>query len=160
MGIVFTRAGPLVLAEASVEQEAFQRELRKLDARLFLERHLLNDGRPVWTVQEHVGERAGGPSPYRTVCYWDDDHGDPLPLTWRLLDKVKQLEGGWETVMERMLETTEGKVAMSQAALRDDATEIAADVLPRMKDTRSAVLPRSQSLRMSRDRQRANGKVV
>lgn len=146
------------MVEHSPHRDAFDRELKRLDARLFLELRLLETGQPVWAVTEHVGERAGGPSPYRTVCYWTDEQtGEPLPLTWRLLDKVKALEGGWARVMPALLAAEERVTAEANREIREHVQAMADDMEPRMRETRSAVLHRSVGLRMARDRRRARG---
>lgn len=155
--LVYTEVGRgLVVCEAPVEAQSITRALKQLSDRLFLELHLTQGHGYVWTVQEHVGENAGG-SPYRTVLYWTDGEGIPLPLTWRIVDKVKQLEGD---AVVRITAAKEEGLRRRQAALaevREAAAEMAGEVQKAMRPGHSAVLPRGVGLRMARDRRRARG---
>lgn len=161
--LVFTDRGGLLVAEQPVdaldrrELDRIQHTLSQLDERLRLRIHVRQDGRPVWTVQEHVGERASLDG-YMTVLYWTDDHGEPKPLTWAIVDRVKQLEGN-NPFRQAML-ANEQVVATARRNLREAGEEAAGDIEPRLKETRSAALHRSQGLRRSRDRRRARGENV
>jgi hypothetical protein len=150
--------GSLAVVEQTIDRKRIERELRALDPALFLDPEIDLQGRFVWTVKEHIGSAV----PPHLVFEWRDPQSkDPLPLTWGILDRVRRSEKGRGT-------TWVGEINKANDArrerLRQDADavyqEITDDVTPRMRDTRSAVLPRGVGLRMARDKRRAKGEKV
>jgi len=134
----------LLLARESPDGPALERELQRWDRELQLQGFLQPDGPILWKVVRH-GE---------TVYSWVDEQMRPLPLSWRMLDEVRQLDknqrGGYldEDAREALrLVERDKQVERDNEALADDWTP---------KHGRP-VLPRSQSLRMARDKRRAKG---
>lgn len=157
-GLVYTERGPLVVAEYGVSlEQAIRLALKELDPDFFLERQRLKDGRDIYTVQVHVGDNAPG-SPFRTFFYWDDDKLQPLPLSWGIVDRAKQLMNRhWTTDLAGMKQRETERQETDDAEFRDTIDEIAEDVDRHMQPGHSAVLPRGVGLRMARDKRRARG---
>lgn len=148
----------LWLVQQSASERQVQAELERLDPDLFLLAHDLPGGRKVYEVFVDRGDR-----PARRIVWWADDNGKPLPLTMLIVDRVKSLQKRSRDD-ERVVERTFAHNAAVAERVSRDAEEafetVAAEVLPYMSETRSGVLPRSQALRLSRDRQRARGKRI
>jgi hypothetical protein len=144
----------LILSEYGQDSASLERELRKRDPDLTLQG---------WPSQAHgcilwkVVRYAGPDRPPDTVCVWQSERGEPFPLSSGILDLVDRLdrntrhghhgEDELNAARERELARQD---ARDREALTDDWT---------FKHGRP-VLPRSQSLRMARDKQRARGKKV
>lgn len=144
----------LVLSEYGWDHAQVERELKKRDPDLTLQG---------WPSQTHgtilwkVVRYAGPDRPPDTVAVWQSDRGEPYPLSSGLLDLVDRLD-----------RNTRG------AAVGEDELNARLEAERRKQDERDGegiidnttfkhgrpVLPRSQSLRMSRDKQRAKGKKV
>ena len=134
----------LLLARESPDGPALERELQAWDRELQLQGFLQPDGPILWKVVRH-GE---------TVCAWVDEQMRPLPLSWRLLDEVRLLDRNQRGVHldEDARETIRLAERAKQQARDDEA--LADDWTPKHG---RPVLPRSQSLRMARDKRRAKG---
>ena len=88
MQVTQTRNG-LYVAERSADYLSVQTALRQHDPDLRLVPQPDDDhGCLVWKVYRY----AGGDRPAEFVCGWWDEHLTPLPLSHRLVDKVKQLD--------------------------------------------------------------------
>ena len=141
----------LLLAEHGTDGVALERELRKRDPLLSLQG---------WPSAEHlcivwrVVRDAGSERDPETVCVWQSESGEPYPLSSGLLDLVDRLDrntrhvhvGADEANERRRLEIAR-QLERDNEALRDDWD---------FKHGRP-VLPRSQALRISRDKRRAKG---
>lgn len=144
----------VVLAEETMETAAIEAALKQRDPDLRLQGWpSQTHGRILWKVVRY----AGPDRPPDTVCVWQSDRGEPYPLSSGLLEKLDKLDKNTRSVYvsddelnRRKRETeTRGK----QAAYEDLADDWAS------KNGRP-VLPRSQSLRRARDKQRARGKNI
>ena len=148
-----SRDDGLVLAEHGMDGQALERELRKRDPLLSLQGWpSAEHGCIVWRVVRETP--AGSPE---TVLVWQSDRGEPYPLSSGLLDLVDRLDRNSRAVYasEDELEQQRRRARDRQVARDNDA--LADDWNPRHG---RPVLPRSQSLRMARDKQRARGKKV
>ena len=155
MGLVErTLDSGLVVSQYGGDHASLERELRKRDPLLSLqgwpsEAH----GCILWKVVRY----AGPDRPPDTVCVWQGERGDPFPLSSGLLDLVDRLDRntrhghvGEDEFNARLERERAAQVTRDNEAIADDHV---------FKHGRP-VLPRSQGLRMARDRQRARGKKV
>ena len=85
--MIFTRTpSGLTLAEHAADEDAVARALRAFDCDLRLIRAVDEDHRCwVWKVYRYMGDHR----PAEFVCGWWTDELEPLPLTMRLVDRVK-----------------------------------------------------------------------
>ena len=155
MGLVVrTLDSGLVLQEYGQGHASLERELKKRDPLLSLQG---------WPSQTHgcilwkVVRYAGPDRPPDTVCVWQSERGEPYPLSSGILDLVDRLDRntrsayvGEDELNARLERSRAAQVNRDNEALVDDWV---------FKHGRP-VLPRSQSLRMARDKQRARGKKV
>lgn len=141
----------LILTESGMDQAAIERQLQKRDPLLTLQ------GWPSPTLGTILWKvvRYGGPDrPPDTVCVWQSDRGEPYPLSSGLLDLVDRLDrntrGDYKNEDQRNDEFARERqknLDRDNEAIRDDTT---------FRHGRP-VLPRSQSLRMARDKRRNRG---
>jgi hypothetical protein len=105
-----------------------------------------------WLVYRYAGPDKRS----EFVCAWQTREGVPLPLSSSLLELVQQLDRN--TVGEVLDADVANEQLRARIAKRkaDDAEAIIDD----WDHAGTTVLPRSQALRMSRDRRRARGKKV
>lgn len=151
MGLVErTLESGLVLATDAMDSAALERALKKRDPLLGLQGWPSEiHGTILWKVVRQSPGRAP-----ETVCVWQSDRGEPYPLSSALLDLVDKLDrntrSSYGTVEERN-EQRRAEFARQEAndneAIIDDTT---------FKHGRP-LIPRSQSLRMSRDKRRNRG---
>ena len=108
----------------------------------------------MWKVYAH----RGSDQPAVFVCAWMDSQGVPLPLSHRLLDMVREQDrntrGHYKTEDELNAELR----ARNDRVISDRMDAVTEEWLSREKS--HAVLPRSVSLRMSRDKRRARGEKI
>jgi hypothetical protein len=136
--------------------ESIARELRSLDQRLFLEKQITYQGDAVWCVVCDIG---GGQPPVTLLEYRGRDR-EPIPLDSGIIDRVRRMERDGEKLTRRSIEANRQMVETQQRRSRDAYEEIAIDMVPRIFDRKRPVLPRSQALRMSRDKRRARGEIA
>lgn len=143
----------LILAREEMGGSTLERALKQIDPDLALQGWPQRDGPPLWKVVRYCGPDR----PPETIASWVDDRGNPLPLTEGLLDVVRRLDRNTRAEYvdpdeknRRLKELVERDWELDTEAAREDWNP---------KHGRP-VLPRSQSLRMSRDKQRARGKKV
>lgn len=148
MGLVYTRTGGgLVVAEHGQDEAAAARTLREYDPELRLVRQYDDVRRtPVWKVYSY----RGPDQPAVFLLAWTDDRGVPLPLSSRLLDKVKELDRNSRAahVDEDVLNARKREREARQ--LEQDMQDLADDW--RTREGRSAVLHRGVHLRRSRSK--------
>lgn len=158
MGLIHSRTGSgLIVAEYGADGAAVRSALKEHDRNLVLLPPGVDMGgadRRHWRVYAKVG----GDRPPVFVTAWADEAGNPLPLSMRLLDRVKEQDrngrGGYRDADTRNRELREGLRRRS----RQQALELVDDHVLSAKRFHPA--PRSVALRMSRDKQRARGKKV
>lgn len=101
--MIYTQRGDLVVAEHHAGEQAVANALRQIDDRLILQKHPSEvvEGGWVYKVFKHVSDWQ----PPIPVATWADEHGQPLPLTFGLVDLVNRLRADSaykaETVEER-----------------------------------------------------------
>ena len=157
MSLMEYRHGALAVIEQAQPKDAVQRELKRLDDRLFLERQVTIDEDIVWCVVVDIG--LGHPPV--TILEWRDESGRPIPyLSSRLVSRVAAMDRDGAKLTARVIEHNARLVRERKEQSRREFEEIAADMIPRMSGTRSAALPRGQHLRRSRDARRARGESV
>lgn len=143
----------LILAEQTPDAAALERQLKQIDRRLSLQAWPQPDGLPVWKVVLHYA----GDRPPETIASWIDQQGEPLPLSSRLVDLVQSLDRNSRVAFV----DADGKNAQfAEQRERDNARDEEALISDWRFPHGRPVLPRSQSLRLSRDKQRAKGKKV
>ena len=147
------------VVEHHPDKRVIDRELRKLDDRLFLDPEMDPDfGVIVWTVKYHMG---AGQQPLLIADWRDPDTRRPLDLSWALWSRVKAREHRDPFKLRDEIKAENERMRELRAERQlGDYEEIVNDVLPRMRGTHSALFHRSQGLRMARDRARRQGRVV
>lgn len=77
----------LAVVTETRDARSIQEDLTRLDPGLFLDMERAYPGGPIcYVVKEHV---ASGHPPGRVV-EWQDEHGNPLPLSSGLIERVKR----------------------------------------------------------------------
>lgn len=151
------RHGALTVVEQAHPKEFVQARLRELDDRLFLEKQITLSNEEVWCVVVDVG--LGHPP--MTILEWRDDSGRPIPyLSERIVGRVAQMDRDAGKLYAKVIAANAALVEMQREHALQEWEAISEDMIPRMSGTRSAVLPRGQWLRRSRDRRRARGEKL
>jgi hypothetical protein len=79
----------LAVAWSEADKKAVQGEIGRLDASLFLDPERCPTSRRLyWTVKQHLGSAI----PPHTVLRWQDERGNPKPLTYAIVDELKRRE--------------------------------------------------------------------
>jgi hypothetical protein len=143
----------LILAEEIPDAASVERQLKQIDRGLSLQAWPRQDGPPIWRVVLHYA----GDRPPETIASWIDQSGEPLPLSSRLVDLVRSLDKNSRVAYV----DADGKNAQfEEQRERDNARDEEALIADWRMPHGRPVLPRSQSLRRSRDKQRAKGKKL
>ena len=154
MGLVErTLDSGLVLQEYGQDHASLERELKKRDPDLSLQGHFSDThGCIIWKV---ILVRPDRPS--ETVYVWQSERGEPYPLSSGILAGLDRLDKNTRAVYLDENERNDQR-AHDLARANERANEAIIDDTT-FKHGRP-LLPRSQSLRMSRDKQRAKGRKV
>lgn len=142
----------LLVAEHATDERSVQAQLKEFDDRLILSQEV---------DQEHgclvyvVVRRWSDSHDVAIVCDWRDDNGVPLPLSSRLVDKVKNLHVGSRAPQTDVLAHND---ALSQQA-KDEFEELSEDMLQAAlrRHGRLPVFHRSPGLARTRARLRSRG---
>lgn len=159
LGTYLTRSG-LVVAEESRDETQIQRALEQIDhpfaRNLVLTREVdRHHGCFVWAV--YVNWSDNKPAVY--VCRWDDVDGRPLPLSSGLVGRVQaQLNRADQVGIESVDRANRERQERHNRERVETRTGIAHEFARSAK--RHFVPHPSQALRVSRDRQRREGKRV
>lgn len=153
MEIVRSDSGLLIAAE-SADADGVGALLREYDPDLRLvPRYNAERDCVVWAVYSYNGPNH----PSGFVCFWQTRDGVPLPLSSNLLELVKQLDKNTAgSAPDPDAENRRLRERRAKDRARDYQAIIDEWVMPHGRP----VLPRSQSLRRARDKQRARGKKV
>jgi hypothetical protein len=147
MDYVRTLSGLEVACE-SQDERSVQRDLREYDSELRL----------VPQAGGYQVRRWRGPDrPSEFLFAWVDANGDPLPLSSRMMDMVRLHD---RNTRGRALDADVANAAKHEQDARDWDAQVEAATGDWAAKHGRPVLPRSTSLRMSRDKQRAKGKKV
>lgn len=147
-------SGLIVAQDVGGDHASLERELRRRDPELSLQG---------WPSQTHdcivwkVVRYAGPDRPPDTVCVWMSERGEPYPLSSGLLDMVDRLDRNTRARYRGEDDLNAERERERRKQLDRDNEGIHENTT--FKHGRP-VLPRSQSLRISRDKQRAKGKKV
>jgi len=119
------RSGGLYVVEQASPRDRVQKQLKEIDDRLFLEKQISFDNKPVWCVVCHVG----GDQPLLTLIEYRDDNGEPIPepgdhLIWR----VAQMERDAGRLSKRVLEANHRLIEGRKQQTREEISEITRDV--------------------------------
>jgi hypothetical protein len=138
----------LVLAQDGMDMAAVERALKRKDPELRLQG---------WPSREHdciIWKVVRG---LDTICVWQTDRGEPLPLSSGILDMVDRLDRNSRAAY--VDEDTLNRHQKDQEARgwESDSQNIREEW--EMKHGRP-ILPRSQGLRRARDKRRAKGENV
>lgn len=151
--------GGLAVAWSQADTKTIERELRKLDPRLFLDPEYEPYGPRGAYVYMTVKYHVGSEYPPGLVLEWRDSAG-PKPLSLGIVEQVKRQEGAMGTAFRRAMEANERKRQKAAESVGEAAFDIAYGGSKSAAGTKSVNLPRSQSLRMARDKRRARGEKI
>lgn len=143
----------LAVPLTGVDEASVSRALREHDDTLRLVPQDSDTyGRRIYRVARIVG----GDRPVEWVVTWRTREGDALPLSHRLVEKVKELD---LNSRNRVDDPDELNAALRSEQQRDfdrEMENLKEDWLMKSRP----ILPRSQALRMSRDKRRGRGEKV
>jgi hypothetical protein len=149
MGLDYSRTNSgLVLAMDSMDSAAVERALKRKDPELRLQG---------WPDREHDCILWKVVRGLETVCVWQTDRGEPLPLSSGILDLVDKLDRNSRAAYVDADELNRRQKETEQRKWEADQENITEDWL--MKHGRP-ILPRSQGLRRARDKRRARGENI
>jgi hypothetical protein len=103
-----------------------------------------------------VARKVGGDRPVEWVVSWRTREGEALPLSHRLVEKVKELDLNSRNKVDDPDDLNAQLRAERQRDLDREMENLREDWSMKSRP----ILPRSQSLRMSRDKRRARGEKV
>lgn len=151
MGLVErTLDSGLIVAQYGGDHASIERELKRRDPDLSLQGRFSEvHGCVIWRV---VLKRAD--QPFETVCNWQSPQGEPYPLSSGILNMVDGLD---RNTRSRHVGEDEINAARDREIERQKERDREAIVDDHVFRHGRPVLHRSQSLRMSRDKQRAKG---
>jgi hypothetical protein len=152
-GLVYSRnASGLVVAEYSADESAVAAALKHHDPELELIRQMdAETMRWAWSVNR----RAPDGSFELVVCWRKNGYGEPLPLSMSLVDEVQKHDRNTRGTPGNVDEVDRRVRAEHRKDYMRDAEAIVKEFGPKLDEKKMAPLPRSQSLRMARDRVRA-----
>jgi hypothetical protein len=154
-----SEVGGLAVAWSPVDIKEVTRALRRLDPDLFLDKEyepMGPRGPYVYLVVKHW---IGSGAPPVPVLEWRDAYG-PKPITLGIVEEVRRKEGAMDGAFKKVIEANALKKQKTEEASGEAFEDIARGGFHSVRGTKSVVLPRSQALRQSRDRARAQGKKV
>jgi hypothetical protein len=143
----------LILAEEASDAAAVERQLKQIDRGLALQAWPRRDGPPIWRVVLHFA----GDRPPETIASWVDRRGEPLPLSERLVDLVRSLD---KNSRVEFVDADGKNQQFDKERERNNDRDTEALISEWRFPHGRPVLPRSQSLRLARDKRRAKGKKV
>lgn len=147
----------LLIPWEALDERAVHAALQQLEPNLFLNKEIDRYGRLFYTACLFNGDRA--PDPITVVVDWRETDDTPKPLSQGLVYEIeKMMRAGGVSVEAIMRRNNEMRVKKDDER-QQQAEDIAKD-FERHKNTGFAIVPRSQGLRMSRDRMRRRGHKV
>lgn len=152
--------GGLAVMFNPADEKTVTRALSRLDDRLFLDPEVETVGPNAPYVYLTVKYHLGSGHPPSTVLEWRNPDGTPKPLSLALVEQVKRQEGAMATAFSEAMIANELKRQKAIQDVGEGAYEIARSGGKSAAGVKSVNLPRSQSLRMARDKQRARGEKI
>lgn len=156
MDTVEYRHGALSVVETVRDRDFVQRELRKIDDRLFVEKQLTYSGEAVWCVVVSVG----GDVPPITLLEHRDPTGRPLELSGSLIDRAARMERDGSRLSAKVIRQNADRIESARQKMASELQELGADGDRLTRSTHSALLHRGPHLRRSRDKRRAQGDKI
>lgn len=156
MDTVEYRHGALSVVETVRDRDFVQRELRKIDDRLFVEKQLTYTGEAVWCVVVSVG----GDVPPLTLLEHRDPSGRPLELSGSLIDRAARMERDGARLSAKVIRQNAARLEDGRKRMVEQLTNLGEDGDRFMNAGHSALLHRGQHLRRSRDKRRAQGDKI
>lgn len=151
------RHGALMIVEEAKPQNEILRALRQIDPRLFLERQLSLEGQAVWCVVCDVGSDY----PPLTVLEWRDSSEHPIhELSSGIVERVARMERDGATLAASVIKKNSDRIERKKLETQAHWADLGTEFEQRMSPGHSAVLPRGQYLRRSRDKRRARGERI
>jgi len=150
------RHGALIVVQDLPDRNDLVRALKQIDERLFIEKQLTLEQEQVWCVVVDIGRDE----PPVTILEYRSKGGIPLQLDSGIIERTAQMERDGGRLHQRVIDRNRQFQAEKRAKMREDVAEITKDRIPSIEGRSSWPIPRSQSLRMSRDKQRAKGHKV
>jgi hypothetical protein len=145
--------GGLYVVERPSDRDFIQKRLRELDPRLFVQREIGMDQRPVWTV-------VVDGNPPIPILEWRDDRGDPIPhLTENIVYRVAAMPREAGQLMQSVLDKNRALRERKQREHRETQQEIFREMIPMMQGRSRILAPRGQKLYQQRNRRRARGEL-
>ena len=152
----FTRTDGGLLVPEGAQEAAVDAALRRHDPDLRLVPQDSDAyGRRVYKVYRYNGPDR----PADFVCAWWDRKNEPLPLSGALVDMVQMLDKN-SPGRGPTLEQEEARIrAQKRKEAREATRPIVEEFGPRLDGKKHTLIPRSQSLRRARDKERARQKL-
>lgn len=151
------RHGALLVIEDAKPHDEILRSLKAIDDRLFLERQVTIDGQAVWCVVCDVG---GDHAPL-TILEWRDEDDHPIhELSSGIITRVQRMERDGRRLAAKVIKENADRLERKKLENQTTWGEIGSDFEKRMSPGYSAMLPRGQYLRMSRDKRRNRGERI
>ena len=159
MGLIHSRRDSgLIVAEYGTDGAAVRRALKQYDQALELLPPGVDTSDGADRRHWRVYARVSNDRPMVFVTAWATDAGDPLPLSMRLLDKVKEQD---RNTRSRYLDADRRNQEHRDRLAAHSRAEGEALVQEHLRfKGKTFPAPRSVRLRMTRDKQRAAGRKV
>lgn len=111
-------------------EKEIERELRKLDPDLFLDKEIDYRGGPVYYLVKH---HIGSGHPPVAVLAWKENDGRPKPLTHGIVEAVKRQEGAMDGAMREALANIENRREKQREQSAATYEQLVEEHLPRLK---------------------------
>ena len=121
----------IVVADQALDERQVDRALKERERMLFLDKEVWR-GRLVYAVRLYVPD-----SEPLDVLYWHDGHGNPLPLSSGILDRLDSLRKEHGYIPAHTMNTRRDEQLAADAG--QDYEDLAREMLPRIGTTRSHV---------------------
>lgn len=145
----------LIVPWEAVDERTIDAALREIEPNLFLDKEIDQQGRLFYTACLHNGERA--PNPITVAVDWRESDGSPKPLSEGLVYEIKKMQQAGGVNIDSIMRRNNALRVKRDDERMQIQEEIARDFDRHKKLGNFAIVPRSQGLRMSRDRMRRRG---
>ena len=152
--------GGLAVCFNPTDEKTVTAALRRLDDRLFLDPEVETHGPYGPYVYMTVKYHHGSGVPPTCVLDWREPDGRPKPLSLAMVDQVRRQEGAMARAVSEAIIANERRRQEAIKAVGDGTYDVVMEGGHSAAGKRSVNLPRSQSLRMARDKRRARGEKV